>query len=101
VLDAFRIAGDRLKACGLLQEKAEGRAPAPSSQPGSLQALAAKWSGQKPNMTLARLRRTPQLRDNAMDLVSSIEQEAETRCGPAIGKDFALLLISQNRERTE
>jgi tetratricopeptide (TPR) repeat protein len=101
VLDAFRLAGDRLKACGLLQDRGESKMPVPASPPSGLQALASAWLGQKPNMTLSRLRRTPQLRDNAMDLVFSIEQEAENKCGPATGNDFALLLVSQNRERTE
>jgi tetratricopeptide (TPR) repeat protein len=97
VLRAFDTAGARLKAC----VSPPPASPPPGASGNQLVSLLANWSSLKPKMTAAVLRRTPQLRDSAMDLIFNIEEAAENSCGPASGEDLALLLISQDRERTE
>jgi hypothetical protein len=44
------------------------------------------------------LQRTPDLVEEAMDLVFSIERQTSLVCGPPTGTDLALLLIAKLHE---
>lgn len=96
VLESFQQAGERLKTC-------PSQAPAPGAAGAVAESspLAASWSQLKSKVTAAGLRRDPELRDQALDVVFDIEQQTENKCAPPSDKDLALLLISQERERTE
>jgi hypothetical protein len=88
---AFEQAGKRLDSC-----MAQTSASTNSSAPGSadLSSLQTEWNVTK--LKLARKHFDPDLVDSAMDLVSRIEQQTPLVCGPPVGIDEALLLISQN-----
>lgn len=87
VVDAFAIAAERLKTC-----------PAADTAEDH---LAAQWTELKSKITRAGLRQNPDLVDTAMNLVFSIEQAADAKCGAASGKDRALLLIAKLHEANE
>lgn len=93
VVEAFGVAGDRLKSCATSTKS--GGIVAPSSEE---QALYTRWSALKPKITEWYLRRDPDLAEKAMDLVFTIERQTGTQCGPPTGKDLALLLISKLHE---
>jgi tetratricopeptide (TPR) repeat protein len=96
VLHAFNLASRRLKECAPNREASSGQAAA-----DPLQSLLPDWTTLKPKVGLARLARSPQLRDAVMDLVFRIESAAGTGCGTPSQEDSALLLISRDRERNE
>jgi tetratricopeptide (TPR) repeat protein len=112
VVQAFRIAGERLKSCGIRASAT----PAPGAQP----TLADRWAKLKPQVSEQYLRREPDLVEQAMDLVFSIERQTSTTqssttqtgpsqtrptptgatCGTPTGADLALLLIAKLHEGT-
>ena len=87
-VDAFTVAGLRLKSCPVL--------PGPGSGPS----LSDRWSAMKPEITDTGLRRNPDLVDSAMDLVFRIERQTSDTCGTPSGPDLALLLIARLHEGT-
>lgn len=88
VVEAFKVAGERLKSCKL--------AGVTSTQPS----LSDEWERLKSRISEQGLRRNPDLVENAMDLVFRIERETSTACGAPRGTDLALLLISKMHEGT-
>ncbi len=117
VVDAFNLAGDRLKTCALptsaqaanppAAKPANGgpstpepSAPGPSPAEPSLSepSLSEQWSAMKPKITEANLQRDSDLLESAMDLVFTIERETNSQCGTPSGPDLALLLISKLHE---
>lgn len=83
VLEAFTVAGERLKNC--------------AATIGSHD-LSGEWTNLNPRVTERGLQRDPNLIEAAMDLVFRIERETSASCGPPTGKDLALLLISKSHE---
>lgn len=87
VITDFAIAGERLKLCG--------------NQSGSAalsqQSLAERWTSMKPKITSWNLSRSPNVAENAMELVLNIERQTAS-CGPAGEQDQALLLIARWHE---
>lgn len=88
VIQAFNAAGERLKACAVVDSSANPASPG----------LAEKWTNMKPQITEEGLRRDPDLVEQAMSLVFDIERQASAVCGPPTGIDEALLLISKLHE---
>lgn len=86
VVQAFAVAGQRLKNC-----------PVPPA-PGSGPSLAESWTTLKREITAAGLRRNPDLVDTAMDLVFRIERQTSIVCGTPTGSDLALSLIAKLHE---
>lgn len=89
-VQAFQIAGERLKSCNL--------PTAGSATPSASPSLSDDWERLKPQITEAGLRRNPDLVDTAMDLVFRIERDTSIVCGTPSGTDLALLLISNMHE---
>ena len=90
VIEAFKIAGQRLEKCGVPRADAGTEPPQAN--------LSDQWSTMKPKMTEGELRRNPDLSEQAMDLVFRIERQTSTSCGSPTGADLALLLISKLHE---
>ncbi len=90
VVEAFEVAGERLKACSALQSSGATKTGQPS--------IAESWAKMKPRVTELGLRRNPDLVESAMDVVFEIEREASASCGAPAGKDQALLLIAKLHE---
>jgi tetratricopeptide (TPR) repeat protein len=90
VVEAFETAGRRLKSCGAATSPA---VPA-ASQPN----LADSWAKMKPQISEEHLRRDPDLVEQAMDLVFTIERQTSGTCGTPAGVDMALLLIAKLHE---
>ena len=84
VINAFATAGERLNAC-----------PLPATEQPSLDM---RWKVMKPQVTVAGLKKNPDLIDTAMNLVFAIEQAASVKCGEPTGKDRVLLLVSRLHE---
>jgi predicted Zn-dependent protease len=91
VMEAFAVAGDRLKTCAVPKTAAEG---APAAQPD----LSDSYTALKPRVTEQDLRRNPDLAESAMDLAFHIERQASSLCGAPTGKDLALFLVSKLHE---
>jgi len=91
VVEAFAIAGQRLKACAIPNNAVPGGAPAATS-------VGDEWAGLKPKVTEQKLRGNPELVDSATDLVFRIERQANVFCGTPAGPDLALLLIAKMHE---
>jgi len=91
VMEAFAVAGERLKACP--SSASQTRSPA-----GGLQSLSENWGKMKPRMTPRSLRQDPDLAEAAMDLVFNIERQSSIACGAPTGTDLALLLIAKLHE---
>lgn len=91
VVDAFIIAGARLKSCGTPQAAGNSAAGTPASAGDD-------WNRLKPQITEAGLSRNPDVAGKAMDLVFRIERETSNTCGAPTGADLALLLISKLHE---
>jgi len=89
VMEDFEVAGSRLKSC---------LTPTSSPQLPSLQTLAGNWEKMKPRLSERVLRRDPDLVEEAMGLVFSIERQTNTACGTPTGADKALLLIARLHE---
>ena len=105
VVQTFAAAGERLKSCGI-------RASA-ATEPGAKPTLADSWAKLKPKISEEYLRRDPDLVEQAMDLVFSIERQTSTTqtgpsqtspaqtgttCGTPTEADLALLLIAKLHE---
>jgi len=90
VIGAFDAAGERIKSCAL----PKGAVTPPAWE----QDLAGRWAKMKPEMTERGLRRNPDLVEDAMDLVFSIERQTSATCGAPTGPDLALLLIAKLHE---
>ena len=91
VLEAYSIAGQRLKTCAIPSGPVPGGAPAATS-------LSDEWTALKPKVTEQRLRGNPELVDSATDLAFRIERQASVFCGTPAGADLALLLIAKLHE---
>ena len=87
VIDAFATAGELLKACPATDTTEDRLAP--------------KWKELKSEVNRVGLKENPDLVDTAMNLVFSVEQAANAKCGAPSGKDRALLLIAKLHEATE
>ncbi|HEV2467727.1 MAG TPA: tetratricopeptide repeat protein [Candidatus Sulfotelmatobacter sp.] len=92
VMDAFDIAGQRLKKCPV-----QGNGVHPG---GGVSSLNDEWNAMKPKITPRELRGNPELVDSAMDLVFRIERQSTLVCGTPTGEDLALALIAKSREGT-
>src|SRR5271166_332619 len=92
VVEAFTIAGQRLKTCVLPKNN--------NSPPGSPGSQSDEWAALKPRVSAAQLRRDPDLAEKAMDLVFRIERQTSMVCGTPSGTNLALLLISKLHEGT-
>jgi len=90
VVDAFKSAGQRLNSCTLPVASSPGAGPPIS--------LNDEWFAMKPHISMAELRRDPDLAEKAMDLVFRIERQSSIVCGTPAGADLALLLISKLHE---
>lgn len=89
VIEAFAIAGERLKLCSA------------SGTPGvsGSASLSDAWARMKPVVTDRGLQRNPELIEQAVGLVFEIEaQSSNSTCGTPTGKDLALLLIAKQHE---
>lgn len=91
VVEAFTTAGQRLSSCALPRSSIPGPA-------GSTLSLSEEWNAMKPRMTMAGLRRDPDLVNTAMDVVFRIERQASVACGNPTGTDLALLLVAKLHE---
>jgi tetratricopeptide (TPR) repeat protein len=90
VVEAFETAGRRLKSCGAATSLAVPAAAQPN--------LADSWAKMKPQISEEHLRRDPDLVEQAMDLVFTIERQTSGTCGTPAGVDMALLLIAKLHE---
>ncbi len=90
VVEAFAAAGGRLKACPVAASYA---APGNTGQD-----LAAEWAKLKPEVTVSGLRRNPDIVNEAMELVFTVERQASEWCGTPTRTDSALLLIAKLHE---
>jgi tetratricopeptide (TPR) repeat protein len=88
VIQAFNAAGERLKACPVVDSSANAGPPG----------LAEKWTDMKPQITEVGLRRNPDLVEQAMNFVFDVERQTSAVCGPPTGIDLALFLISKLHE---
>jgi tetratricopeptide (TPR) repeat protein len=87
VVEAFAVAGDRLKACA-----ANGNVPA------AIASLNQEWTNVKPNVTERALQRNSDLINQAMELVFKVERQTAGACGAPTEMDNALLLIARLHE---
>ena len=90
VVKAFEIAAQRLKSCGI--------SPSPAGPAAAQPNLADSWIKMKPRISKEQLRRNPDLVEQAMDLVFTIERQTSTTCGTPTGADLALLLLAKLHE---
>ncbi len=90
-VEAFAIAGDRLKTCMI------PTGPVPGGAPASIN-LSEQWAALKPKITEENLKRDPELIDSAADMEFRIERQASIFCGTPSGPDLALLLIAKLHE---
>lgn len=88
-IEAFRIALLRLESCAAKRDESLQTA---NPQSG-LQRLYGAAINMQPQVTVARMRRNPDLLDSTMSLVFEIEQSATHDCGAPEGMDLALSLI--------
>lgn len=90
VMDAFEVAGERLKDCTVTK--------APPPNPASVPSTSDQWTSLKPEITVQRLEHHPELAAKAMDIVFQAERETSIACGAPTGTDLALLLIGKLHE---
>jgi tetratricopeptide (TPR) repeat protein len=111
-LTAFNQAGARLRACGapvsfsasLAATKSSGSTEVNSAGTTTdankaakdLAPLATEWNNLRPRMNERSLSLNSDLLDNAVDLVSRIEQAADKNCGSPTGLDWALLQLANH-----
>ena len=98
VIQAFKVAGERLQSCPQPTQAATTTTNPGSSATPEPQTLYSLWLAMKPHVTERGLRLNPDLADNVMNLVFSIEQQTSETCGAPKGQDLALLLISKLHE---
>ena len=84
----FRRAVEAIDACVTKQ-------PAVNN---ALESLRAEAGALEPQLTLERLRRTPELTDTALNLIYRMEQQTLDVCGEGAALDRALLLIARRHE---
>ena len=89
VVRAFQTAGERLKSC---------TSAADSSVSAAQGKLSDSWTKLNPQISERGLQRDPDLVESAMHLVSTIERQTASACGPPAGADQALLLIAKQHE---
>jgi tetratricopeptide (TPR) repeat protein len=96
VVDAFAAAGERLKACGALDD---GKAqPTNGSPKTAIDGLAEQWTRLQPQISERSLRDNPDLANAGMDLALQIETQKNTGCGTATDADRALALVANLHE---
>jgi Tetratricopeptide repeat len=109
-LTAFNQAGVRLVQCGMpvplapsmaakkisADEKSIGVAANNNKAAQDLAPLATEWNNLRPSMNSRSLSLNSDLIENAVDLVSRIEQATAKTCGPPAGLDWALLQIANS-----
>ena len=88
VMAGFRRALDALDDCAM-------RRPAASQ---ALESLRAEADALKSELTLEKLRRTPESIDTALNLIYRVEQQTMNSCGQGTPFDRALLLIGRRHE---
>ncbi|HTA22922.1 MAG TPA: tetratricopeptide repeat protein [Terriglobales bacterium] len=93
VIEAFASAGQRLKDCPV-GSNSTGTGPSAGGQPS----LSEKWAKMKGQINERSLRRNPDLVEEVMDLVFSVERQTSAVCGTPTGTDLALLLIAKLHE---
>jgi len=93
VMAAFAAAGERIHSCSPVRDGA-GSCPR-RIRPGVLLTVGKTM---RPQVTLAGLRRDPDLVESAMQLVFDIERQTNATCGHPNETDSALLLISRLHE---
>ena len=98
VVDAFVAAGERLKACGALDDGKMQQKPAGASTKTAGEGLAGEWMKLKPQITERGLRQDPDLANTAMNLAFEIESQKNARCGEATDADKALALVAKLHE---
>ncbi len=99
VVDAFDVAGERLRSCGLMggtQLTEEQKREATLKMPAH--SLAGQWARLKPQITESGLRRDPDLVSAAMNLAFAIENQRTASCGAPTEADRALTLIANLHE---
>jgi tetratricopeptide (TPR) repeat protein len=116
-LTAFNQAGVRLQQCGApvslspsLAAKKISNSPdvnsagstANANKPAQdLAPLATEWNNLRPSMNARSLSLNSDLLENAVDLVSRIEQATDKSCGPPAGLDWALLQLANYGSEVE
>jgi tetratricopeptide (TPR) repeat protein len=116
-LTAFNQAGVRLHQCGApvslspsLTAKKISNSSDVNSVGGTANAkkaaqdlapLATEWNNLHPSVSARSLSLNPDLLENAVDLVSRIEQATDKSCGPPTGLDWALLQIANYGSEVE
>jgi tetratricopeptide (TPR) repeat protein len=112
VVDAFNVAGDRLKSCGALSDTspsapgkpaAAGQETKPAVGPeapatASTSSLGQQWTRLQPQITERGLRRDPDLVNTAMNLVFRAENQTTGNCGAVTVEDKGLRLIANLHE---
>ena len=93
VVEAFRVAGQRINSCVAPKDS-----KAPAQPASSLQSLAEGWAKMRPKINERTLQRDPDLVEAAMDLVFRIERQTGPACAPPTETDTALFLISKLHE---
>jgi tetratricopeptide (TPR) repeat protein len=114
-LTAFNQAGVRLQQCGVPVSLSTSPAAKKISDPADINSgsantnkaaqdltpLATEWNNLRPNMNARSLSLNSDLLENAVDLVSRIEQATDKSCGPPTGLDWALLQIANYGSEVE
>jgi len=85
VLAAFNAAGERLETCS-------------AEKSAEMSDLSREWQRQKPRITERELTRSPDLVNQAMELVFNIERKTNGACGSLTEADDALLMIARLHE---
>jgi hypothetical protein len=89
-----RAIGGFMRALEVLDE-CTNKQPANSS---GLESLRSEANTLKPDLSLDRVRRTPESIDTGLNLIYRIEQQADEICGQGSDFDRALLLIGARHE---
>jgi tetratricopeptide (TPR) repeat protein len=116
-LIAFNQVGVRLQQCGVpvslspsLAAKKISNSPDVNSMAGTANAkkaaqdltlLANDWNNLRPSLNVRSLSLNSDLFENAVDLVSRIEQATDKSCGPPTGLDWALLQLANYGSEVE
>jgi tetratricopeptide (TPR) repeat protein len=90
VMEAFAMAGQRIKSCAVPTSAAPRGVAAEKS-------LSDEWNQMKSKVTDQQLRADPELVDAAMDVIFRIERQTSILCGMPTGDDLALLLIAKSQ----